>query len=251
MRDCKWILILLLVSSCVSWPSAHTEQAQVQGQVGASLLESGNYPEALSALLKAEELNPKDAHVQNNLGLAYFYRGRPDKAKSHLENAIKIDPKFTDARNNLGRILIEMGEFNSAEAELKEAVADLTYTRPEKPQFNLGILYFKTKRYQEARGVLEKSLQYDRSSCPAQTLLGRTYYELNQNVMAAATLDRAIGLCPYQASDEPQYWAGMTYLRSGDTSRARLRFEEIIRLYPESQYRALATSALKDERLKK
>jgi type IV pilus assembly protein PilF len=242
------LLNLILTMSCASWQGASKEKAQMHGQVGASLLESGHYPEALSALLQAAELNSKDPQIQNNLGLAFFYRGRPDKAKTHLERAVDLDSKFTDARNNLGRILIEIKEFKKAEVELKLAVEDLTYPHPQRPYMNLGLLYFKTKNFKEAKVALEKSIYYERSNCYAQTLMGRTLFELKLHDQAAATLDRAIGYCPYQQADEAQYWAGLSYLNAGDLSRSRARFDEIMRLYPESNYRELTQKILNQER---
>lgn len=249
MKNLVLLLLCGFLVSCVSWPSEKREKAQMQAQVGMSLLESGNYPEALSALLHAYELDPEDANILNNLGLAYFYRGRPDKAKVHLTSAVKLDPKRTEARNNLGRILLELGEYQEAELQLKKAAEDLTYSRPDRPYLNLGLLYFKTNRYQEAKRVLEKASYHEKNNCTITTLLGRSQFELKDFISAASILDRAIGYCTFQTADEPQYWAGISYLRSGDLDKARKRLSEIIKLYPESPYRIQSQKLLMEERL--
>jgi type IV pilus biogenesis/stability protein PilW len=248
MKKVGMSLVYLALISCASWPNAKKEKAQMQAQVGMSLLESGNYPEALSALLLAHEMDPKDASILNNLGLAYFYRGRADKAKLYLQKSISQDEKLTDARNNLGRILIELGEYKKAEEHLKLATEDLTYPRPDRPYLNLGMLYFKMARYHDAKRSLEKSLRYQKNNCTATTLLGRSYYELKDYLSSASVLDRAIGYCTFQASDEAQYWSGMSYARLGDFNKAKRRFSELVKLYPESPYRIQAQKQLAEER---
>jgi len=241
-------LLCLTIMSCASWPDAKSEKAQMHAQVGMSLLESGNYPEALSSLHQAHDLDSDDPTIMNNLGLAYFYRGRPDKAKSFLIKALDQNEKLTDARNNLGRILLELGEYRESEIQLKMATQDLTYPRPDRPYLNLGMLYFKTSRFQEAKRSLERSLHYEKNNCTATTLLGRSYFELKDYLSSAAILDRAIGNCSFQSSDEAQYWSGMSYLKLGDLNRARRRFSEIVKLNIESPYRIEAQKQLAHER---
>jgi type IV pilus assembly protein PilF len=245
-----YLLCFLCLWGCASWSSQEKkEKAQMQAQVGMSLLESGNYPEALSALLHAYELEPEDPTILNNLGLAYFYRGKPEKAKFYLQKALKQNYQFTDAHNNLGRILLELGEYKASEIHLKKAVEDLTYPKPEKPYLNLGLLYFKTNRYQEAKKASEKSVYYDKRSCASNTLLGRSYYQIQEYFLSASILDKAIGYCPFQSADEAQFWSGMSYLKLGDIDKTKSRFNEIVKLYPESPYRTQAQKELSQERL--
>ncbi len=108
-----WIL-LFTAASCASWGPRDPEQAELHLRVGSSLLESGSYPQALSELLKAEELDPENAMIQNNLGLVYFARERLELSEKHIRRAIALDPKFTDAKNNLGRVLIESKKYEEA-----------------------------------------------------------------------------------------------------------------------------------------
>ena len=49
--------------------------------LGAILIEMGRHKEALSHLLRAAELNPRDAGIYNNMGSAYETRGDHKEAE--------------------------------------------------------------------------------------------------------------------------------------------------------------------------
>ncbi len=245
------IILFLLMSSCAQWPNPQKEQAELQGQVGAALLESGNYPKALSSLVTAEKMDPHNPIIQNNLGLAYYYRGRTDLAKIHLQKAVTLDSKYTEAKSNLGRILIDLKEYDQAEKLLNQAKVDLTYEKPEQPLLNLGILHLKKHNWDAAKKSLSQAIEYDPDNCMGNTYLGRALFENKEFSSAAMILDRAIGYCPVQNSDEAQYWSAKAYFESKDYDRSRMRFEELVKLYPRSTYQLEAKKALTDKRLQK
>lgn len=235
---------LALLSGCASWGPADPEKAELHLRMGTSLLESGNYPLALGELLQAEKLDDTNPIIQNNLGLAYFARERADLAEKHVRKALKLKSDYTDARNNLGRILLELDKYAEAEKILKEATTDLTYPSPEKPFLNLGLVYFRQRRFDDAKKAFAKSLDYQRNNCLGQTMYGRTLMEMKDFQGAALALDRAIGFCREGQIDEPQYYSALAYYQVGDQRKAESRLEEIIRIYPNGRYRDRARSML-------
>ncbi len=205
-------------------------------QTGTSLLSDGNFPQALSELLIAENLDPENATIQNNLGLVYFFRERTDLAETHLRKALKLLPEYTDARNNLARVLIERGKYNEAIQEAQIANNDLTYPNPEKPLINLGVAQFKLAHFEVAKRNFQKAVEIQRDNCLAQSYYGRTLYELRDYRRAAEALDRAVGFCQRSQFDEPHYYSALSYFELGQNEKAQARFEELLKLYPQGKY---------------
>jgi tetratricopeptide (TPR) repeat protein len=229
------ILSFCFVLGCAT--AEKKERAQLHLKIGLSHYENRNYPLALQEFLNAEKLDPENPAVLNNLGLTYFMRERYDLAESNIRKAIELAPNFTDARNNLARVLIEKGKYTEAQKELKIVLDDLTYTGQERAYLNLGLSYFNQGEYLQAREAFLKSVNIQRESCTANTYLGRSHFELKNYAKAAEILDNAIGFCSKSAYDEPHYYSALTYYRLGQPEKSMARFEEILRLYPNGQYR--------------
>ena len=65
--------------------------------LGSVLNDNSQWDEAIAALSKAVELDPKNADAQNNLGWAVGEKGRYDEAIPILQKAIELDPEHADA----------------------------------------------------------------------------------------------------------------------------------------------------------
>lgn len=209
-------------------------KAQLHLELGTSYLSRGEYPQALSELLIAENLDSSNPVVQNHLGIAYYVRGRMDLAEEHVRRAVKLAPKYTDARNNLARILMDQEKLEEAQKLLIVAEKDLTYLEPEKTYLNLGMLEFKKKNYSQAVPHFKKSLELKRNNCTAGHYYGRTLYELRRYNIAAVALDQAVEWCQASGFEEPLYYSALTYYSLGDRDRVRARVNELIKLKPES-----------------
>jgi type IV pilus assembly protein PilF len=240
-----WILpLLLLLASCSSLNKKDKENAALHLQIGTGHLVNSNLPAALTSLLRSEELDPENPQTQNNLGLVYFLRDRPDMAEVHLRKAVALAPDFSEARNNLSRVYIERGKFLEAIKEATIVSQDLTYPNPDKPLVNIGLAYFKLNNFSSAQTSLEAAIKLNRDSCLAQTLLGRTLYELKRYQPAADQLDRAIGFCQSEQNDEAHYYAGLSYYQTGQVKKAEARLSDVISLYPQGSYKEKAQQML-------
>lgn len=238
------VLLLFALTACSTVSQRDRERAALHLQIGTSHLTNGSYPAAMNELLIAEKLDPKNPLIQNNLGLAYLVRGRADQALNHINQALALKPDYTDARNNQARILIDLGKYDEAIAAAQKTTEDLTFPSPEKPYFNIGLAYFKSERFEQAKAAFQKSLEFQRDNCLAHNFLGRSYYELRDYSLAAKQLDRAIGFCQNSQIDEPHYYSGLTYFQLGQQQRAEARLQETIKLYPNGEYRERALQML-------
>jgi Tfp pilus assembly protein PilF len=230
------VFTFFLVNCASLFSQSKKEEAELRMRVGASHLSSGNYPMALSELLKAEELDSENPEIHNNLALVYFVRERFDLAEQQIKLALQIDPKYTDAKNNLARIKIELGNYPEAIKFSQEVIDDLTFSHPEKGWINLGIAQFKLNKFSEAKSSFLKAVQIEKDNCVANSYYGRSLFELKDYDQSTVSLDKAVGYCQNYLFDEPHYYSAMSYLQVGDKSRARARFEEIVKLYPNGKY---------------
>lgn len=230
------LVLSFLLSSCATWFSDDKEAAILYLQNGVASLNSGNYPEALIALKKAEQMDPENPAIENNLALVYYARERFELAETHIRKAISLNNKYSDARNNLSAILLELGKYQEAAKEAKIVMNDLTYPNPEKPWVNYGLALFKMNDFNGAKNAFAKAVDYQRDSCEAQSNYGRALYELKDYRKASDALDRAIGFCQRTQFDEPHYYSALSYYQLGEVDKAKSRLDEVIKFYPNGKY---------------
>ncbi|MGE0528383.1 MAG: tetratricopeptide repeat protein [Bdellovibrionales bacterium] len=238
------LAVILFVSGCVSAHKGEEERASLHLQIGTGYLAQGQYPQAMSELLRAEQLDPKNPLVQNNLGLTYYVRGRVQQAEQKFRRAIKLEPRFSDAKNNLARVLIDLQKYDEALRILHEVEGDLTYQSPEKTLANLGMVYFSMGQYQKAEGYLLRSLEYRRESCVTASYYGRTLLEMKRLQPSAEALDQAIEFCRPSKFEEPLFYSAMSYFALGEKEKSKARLEELLKSYPQSKYVAKAKGML-------
>ena len=110
MKRILIISTIVSVVSCSTAPSkADHERAILHLQIGTAYLTSGQYPMAMTELLKAEQLDPTNPMILNNLGLAFYVRGKLKPAEEKFRAAIRSDGMYSVGKNNLSRVLIDTG----------------------------------------------------------------------------------------------------------------------------------------------
>lgn len=237
------ILFILLLIACSSGEK-NREQSQLYLKIGTNHLVKGNATLALQTLLEAEKLNTADPVVHNNLGLVYFLKKDFEKAESHITQALRINPKYSDARNNLGRVYIELTRYDEAIKELTVVTQDLTYGTIEKAYINLGLAYMKKGNIDTALVQFKKGIDANNKFCPSHNYHGQALFNLQKFDEAAESFETALKLCNNNY-DEPHYYSGLSYYKTGQTEKAIARMEEVIRLYPDTEFATKAKSMLK------
>jgi type IV pilus assembly protein PilF len=238
------IIMCFSLLSCAMRSRNDSKRAHLHLKIGTAHLSNGNFPAALSELLKAEKMDSDNPVIQNNLGLAYFVRKKWDKAEFHIRKAIELEPNYTEARNNLGKVLIQSGNHKEAIQQLKIAAEDLTYQFPEKTYSNLGRAWYHLKDYNKALENLKRSLDMRRQSCNTYTYYGKALFALHDFSKSAPAFDRAIALCKNKNFDEPHYYSALSYYKLGQPESAISRLEEQLEQYPTGKYSAKAQKLL-------
>lgn len=104
-----------------------------------SLMENGQYQQAIPLLQSVNTSKPELAEPYINLGIALRANGQPDEALKALETAVKLDAGNPASHHQLGILYRQMGMFDESLAAYKKALKlDRKYALAHR---NIGILY--------------------------------------------------------------------------------------------------------------
>ncbi|MBI4022413.1 MAG: tetratricopeptide repeat protein [Candidatus Andersenbacteria bacterium] len=141
---------------------------------------------------------PAKARPHNNLGAVLLDRGEYAAARDHLETAVESSPGFAAAHHNLGTALAMLGDLNAAARHYEEARAlgtTITATR-----VNLATVYLKLGKLSEAEALLNDTLARDNRSPAAHNLLGAVRLKQGQREAAREQFEAALKIDPAYAS---------------------------------------------------
>ena len=131
---------------------------------------SGDLEDAIEQYKKSIEIFPT-AEAHTFLGWTYSFQGRYEDAIVECKEAIKIDPDFGNPYNDIGAYLIERGKFDEAIPWFKKAMSAKRYDSYCYPHYNLGRVYEKKGKWQQALDCYETSLKANPDYTLAQKAL--------------------------------------------------------------------------------
>ena len=233
-----------LVSCASSKPKEINKTAQIYFNAGTSSLMSKDYTEALTNLLKSNELEPNNTDILNNLGMAYYFKGDSDLALKALGQSLKIDPKNSDARTNMASIYYHNGKFQEAESIYKEVLKDLTYDKQARTYYNLGVLELEKKQNStQAEKYFNLALKEAEDYCPAHYKLGSIAFSRRQfNKAYTSFREATMGTCLNSAAAHFHQALAMIELRK--FSDARMKLDEVENRFKNSTYAVKARAKM-------
>jgi Flp pilus assembly protein TadD len=239
------LLSLALLAGCSSKErSTKSKQAALYYGAGTQALMAQDYTQALTSLLKANELDPGNTEILTNLGMAYYFKGDRDLAVQHLHQALKVSDKNSDARMNLASIKLGEGKVADAETLYKQVLKDLTYDKQARTYYNLALIEIDHRRNVAAgEKYLELSLKEDQNYCPASLKLGMLSYSRRQfNTALKNFRDATLGTC-YE-SPAPHFQQALTLVELRRLDEARAKFDEITTRFPKTVFAVKARNKL-------
>ena len=145
---------------------------------GNSLIEAGDYEEAISAFDRALSSRNDFAQAWSNKGFAQGKLNRHFEKFSSCQRATEVAPDFAEAWNCRGLARFESQQYEKALEEYNKAIA----IEPEfyRGWFNKGQVLLKLGRPQEAEYATRRVLEIKPDYFLAWTQLCQTLYELEQ-----------------------------------------------------------------------
>ena len=220
--------ILIILSSCVT-SKKNIQKADYHHKIAIGLLSKCDKPRALSHLLEAIKLNPRDFIVRNTLAAVYYSMGQYHKALTEYKNILKRKSDFTEARVNLARIYMDIGHTNQSLKEIKKAEKDITYTNYLKLVSQKALTYYKQEKYELAKKWLEEAHSLPKGKvCFIYLNLGKTELALGNFKESEQFLKKALFSCRKEKKplcQEPSYEEHLVlaqlYIKKRNKKRAK------------------------------
>jgi Flp pilus assembly protein TadD len=199
----------------------------------------GRTEEALTAVVQALRLDPRDPVTRAAHGALLMQLARPEEAVPQLEMAAALIEGHVgwterDTRRivqvNLGWAYAAIGRTDDALRVLRQATADDDGSAMN----NLGSVLGRVGQWEEAQRVLERALRRDPEDPNVQSNLGWVYANLGRLAEADALLERAILQQPNEPSAHGNL--GWVRLRAGDNAGAKHALEMALTLQPDSPW---------------
>src|SRR5437867_3380290 len=197
--------------------------------LGEAYTQKGNDGEALSAYLKALDLEPRNHSALRGATSIYLRNEVNDKAVPLLETLIAADRKDPQARVDLAAAYAATGNREGAQAQFQEALR----LKPDNASALMGLanLYLKKGEENQAISLLQKTIGIAPKAYQPRFLLGSAYNRLRRHEEAVIELQTALRLGGGESS-EVYYHLARAYGglgRQEDRRKALARFAELTR----------------------
>jgi tetratricopeptide (TPR) repeat protein len=190
---------------------------RVLAKLGYALLAKEAWGRAAEAFQKAASLAPSFATHVMNAGHARVQEGRLVEARELLERAIVLDANLYEAHFELAMLALRLHDRPRYERRAAELLTRAIGLRPDAPEayLALGDLYFRLRRYAEAKDLLEVGLGAVKAGTfELASLLGAVEDERGFPDAATARFEaakHACGACTAGPQVDIFYNLGMAY----------------------------------------
>jgi tetratricopeptide (TPR) repeat protein len=189
----------------------------VYQRLGTCRLNANQFDQAIAAFLEALKSQPKDQKINTDLGQAYEKSGKLDQAEEVYKNLAQLSAK--DAAYYYSLIL-NMYDKSGEPAKAAEAAKKIVELRPNDEQalYNLGYMYQKMQKYDEAIATFQKVIALKPTFEYAHFQIGYNLYNLKRYKEAAEAFKKFTELSP----DNGDGWLfmAMSYMQVRDFNAA-------------------------------
>jgi len=170
------------------------KDSESHNNLGVMLKDLGKLNESRISFSQAITLNPDDAEAYSNLSLVNREMGKLEEAKKNCLQAISLKPDLAEAHNNLALILQRLGKTEEAEASYLQAIS----LKPDLAEAhnNLGTVFEEKGKLEEAKGWYIKAILLDPNYYLAINNIGNIYKKMGRLEEARENFKKVIELQP-------------------------------------------------------
>lgn len=204
-------------------------QTQTYSILSTSHFELGNKEKAISTAKKAYELMPNEFQPNFTLGQILALTGDKENAVSYVEKAVEINPSDTDAIRQLATLYYDTGQKEKSADTFETAIKQETdNVIKANLYFNLGVLYMKLDRLQDAEDNFMSAYDMNPEDTEALVGIAQVFENAEKWRRASRFYRELITLDP----DNPDHFKGMArvLIKQGDMNGATRYFEKAKKL---------------------
>ncbi|MGQ4807940.1 Photosystem I assembly protein Ycf3 [Candidatus Entotheonellaceae bacterium PAL068K] len=235
-------LLACIVLGCTTSPQVHRE-ADARYQLAQSYLGNGSYHLAEQEVRKALDLAANEPHYYELLALIYQAQGRLHLAEEAYRMALKQTAVPPSVLVNYSTLLLLRERLDEAIVMAQRVLQNSDYEKLALVYTNLGLAYFKKGDLPQALEQLRTALEYRPDLPEAHHNLGLVYGRLQEPEKAIREFYEAIR---YRSTYvEAHASLGRVLLEVGRTDEARIAFERVVTLAPNSDMASASREQLK------
>jgi len=244
------IPLVLSAANCGSGGQLRSESKKsfaFHYNLGMAAFDKGDYRSAATHFKRSISLNPNIARTHNDLGMCYLFLKENEKAIPEFERALELDPSLAETHNNLGIAFFSVGRYREAEQQFNATLSYSDYGTKFIPLFNLGNLYQKEGRYEQAITVYNTALEEEQKITLQYRIsihhqLGNALLAMDRYQDAYKHFEQALVLNPRLV--EAAFNAGVAAYEYGDLKAARIMFAKAISIAPGTDWEEHANTYL-------
>lgn len=207
---------------------ATTPSASSYDLLGSAYLEKRDAVKATEAFRRAAALSPQDPRGLYLVGVGLLAQGKRAEARKGFEAALERAPDQVDPLKSLASMSLQEGQPEAAIARVKQQIARVPASGAI--QALLGDVYFTRDQPQLAEAAYLRALDLDANLAGPYTQLGIIYGRSKQYDQALAKLDQSLKI---NAKAVPALMIkGIVLEQKGDKAQARATYEEILNINP-------------------
>jgi len=198
LGDVTYVQDIKLASAQVA---AQAAAAKVADEIGPAfkkagdLANEGKVDEAEAAYKEILAKNPSIPEVHLNLGLVYRRKKDWAAAEAEYKKALELRPNYSEANAGLLGVYQESGQADKVAALASSASGDA------KVQFDLGVSYLNSGKYDDALAAFQKALAADPNNPETYYYIGTIYVGMNKIADARTNLEKYIAMNPKNAQN--------------------------------------------------
>lgn len=206
----------------------------VEGRLalGRALIELDSLQAARSVLTIAAGQYPQHARILYWLGSVELMLEAPDQGVESLKRAVAIAPEFNEARLKLADGLMQADRLQEAETALLDLLDRNPVHHPEAWN-NLGMLYLRTERPDEALPLFERAIELNPDLVTSWANAGAVLLMQSEIDLAETKFQEALRLDPYFVPAMGNL--AMIYWQKEERFKARDLFSRLLSLEPNDQ----------------
>jgi tetratricopeptide (TPR) repeat protein len=201
--------------------------------LGLSFIELGRHDEGKDELLKTVEINPASEAANLTLGEIYAKENRNGPAMRHLEAALETNPNLDMATYLLERVYYNEGLYQKSEARCRHFLE--FYPEDTQSLEILGNIYRRQKRTEEMLEVYTRLARIRPDNTTYWSPIIQHYTDTEAYDQARDILEKSLEHNPYYAYGNIHY--GKVLMYYGDVSVERGNKQEALHLYSRAKDR--------------